>query len=149
MAGSRRRWRRSEKFSRLFSDARRAPLRRRAVRPQRATHRWLDAAHQAASNHLRGVFGRPRHADQSGLQGVHLAHRALSVGMSQHQHAEDASPARRFRSAKRARISITYLHTPIPPRRSESHGTHVDCTVLKSRSTCRQIHHGMICRSTS
>jgi hypothetical protein len=61
-AGSRRRWPESAKFLRFLADARRKPLRRRAVRPRRAAHRWLDAAHRAASNHLRGGFSRQRHA---------------------------------------------------------------------------------------
>ena len=73
-------------------------------------------------------------------RGLHLAHRAPSVGVSQHQHAEDATPARRFRSAERARIGTACLHTPIPPRRLESHGEHADCMMLESRSPCGQIH---------
>ena len=125
--------------------ARRKPLRGRAVRPRRATPTWFDAARRAASNHLGGAFSRQRHADESGLQGLHLARRAQSVGASHHQHAEDDTPARPFRSAERARVSNASLHTLVPPRCSHSHVAHADCMVLESRAACLQMLQGLSC----
>ena len=40
--------------------------------------------------------------------------KAASVCSSQDQHAEDAMPARFFRSAERMRVRITTLHTAMP-----------------------------------
>ena len=140
MARSRRKWRKSGNSSRSFPDARRKPLRRRAVRPRRAAHAWLDAARQAASNHLGGVFSRQGQAKKSVPQGVHLARRAPSVGESHHQYAEDEPPARPFRTAMRARIGSACLHTPVPLRRSDYHVSLTDCMVLESRATYGQIY---------
>ena len=105
----------------------------------------FDAARRAASNHLGGAFSRQRHADESGLQGLHLARRAQSVGASHHQHAEDDPPARPFRSAERARVSNASLHTLVPPRCSHSHVAHADCMVLESRAACLQMLQGLSC----
>ena len=57
--------------------------------------------------------------------------------------AEDEPPARPSLSAMRARIGSASLHTPVPRRRSDSHVSLADCTVLESRATYGQIHQGL------
>ena len=63
---------------------------------------------------------KKRHAklDALDLQPCHspqtFGAKAPSAGGSQHQHAEDETPARFFRSAERMRVKIITLHTAMP-----------------------------------
>ena len=69
----------------------------------------------------------------------------MSVGDSQHQHAQGATPSRCFHSAECARISMTTLHTAMPSLRSRCHVSHADFTVLESCLPCAQIYQRLSC----
>ena len=70
---------------------------------------------------------------------------SVSVGDSQHQHAQGATPSRCFHSAECARISMTTLHTAMPSLRSRCHVSHADFTVLESCLPCAQIYQRLSC----
>ena len=81
----------------------------------------------------------------SGTPVSNLYDGSVSVGDSQHQHAQGATPSRCFHSAECARISMTTLHTAMPSLRSRCHVSHADFTVLESCLPCAQIYQRLSC----